>query len=453
MHPAHFLRPKILYRGDNLEILQQMPSESVDLIYLDPPFFSNRNYEVIWGDEAEIRSFMDRWEGGIEHYTSWMRPRIEEMHRILTLTGSFYLHCDWHASHYLKCMIDEIFESRNFQNEIVWYYRGGGVSPRRWGRRHDVLLFYTKGGEWTFNVDPVRMEYSPESQERLRYTARSFRKTKGGEERVYDSYRPNPGGKHPDDVWSIQPLMPSNRKRLGYPTQKPEDLLKQVILASSNEGDLVLDPFCGCGTTLAVAEQHKRNWVGIDISPTAIEICEDQLKILGAHPEKVGMPESIADLAKMSGYEFQRWTLSLMRATPSPRLSGDKGIDGKMLVTNDPIQVKQKQAGRPDVDSFETAIERAGHDRGWLVAFGFSREAREEVARVKRARGMDIILFNAAELLKAAPTDRIVQETRKRGQQLILDDFVPRAPKSRPKVEDLVASEMRSRAARGSAES
>lgn len=158
MEPAaHFLRPKVLYRGDNLEILQQMPPESVDLIYLDPPFFSNRNYEVIWGDEAEIRSFMDRWEGGIEHYTSWMRPRIEQMHRVLTTTGSFYLHCDWHASHYLKCLVDEIFEYRNFQNEIVWYYRGGGVSPRRWGRRHDVLLFYTKSDKWTFNVDPVRM--------------------------------------------------------------------------------------------------------------------------------------------------------------------------------------------------------------------------------------------------------------------------------------------------------
>ncbi|HEY0279993.1 MAG TPA: DNA methyltransferase [Solirubrobacterales bacterium] len=448
MHAAHFLQPKVLYRGDNLEILKQMPSESVDLIYLDPPFFSNRNYEVIWGDEAEIRSFMDRWEGGIEHYTGWMRPRLEQMHRLLTPTGSLYLHCDWHASHYLKCLADDIFEARNFQNEIVWYYRGGGVSPRRWGRRHDTLLFYSKGGKWTFNVDPVRMEYSPESQERLKYTARAFRKTKGGEERVYDSYRPNPGGKHPDDVWSIQPLMPSNRKRLGYPTQKPPDLLKQVILASSNQGDVVLDPFCGCGTTLTVAEQNKRNWVGIDISPTAIEICEDQLELLGAEPAKVGMPESLEDLAAMSGFEFQRWALSLMRAIPSPRLSGDKGIDGKMLVTQDPIQVKQKQAGRPDVDNFETAIERAGHSRGWLVAFGFSREAREEVARVKRARGLDIVLFDARELLKAEPTERIVRETRRRGQQLSLEGFVPRAPKSRPKVDDLVASELRARAVR-----
>jgi len=150
----------------------------VDLVYLDPPFFSNRNYEVIWGDEAEVRSFLDRWSGGIEVYIDWMRDRILELHRVLAPTGSLYLHCDWHASHYLKTMIDEVFGYRNFQNEIVWYYRGGGVSKFRWGRRHDVLLYYTKShkkGEWTFNVDPVRMEYSPESQERLKYKARSFR--------------------------------------------------------------------------------------------------------------------------------------------------------------------------------------------------------------------------------------------------------------------------------------
>lgn len=452
VNARHFQQPKVLYRGDNLDLLKQMPPESIDLIYLDPPFFSNRNYEVIWGDEAEIRSFMDRWEGGIEHYISWMRPRVEHMHRVLTDTGSFYLHCDWHASHYLKCLVDEVFEYRNFQNEVVWYYRGGGISPRRWGRRHDVLLFYTKTDKWTFNVDPVRMEYSPESQERLKYKARSFRKTKEGKERVYDSYRPNPGGKHPDDVWSIQPLMPSNRKRLGYPTQKPPDLLKQVILASSNEGDAILDPFCGCGTTLAVAEEHKRNWVGIDISPTAIDICESQLTLLGAEPIKLGMPESIDDLALMSGFEFQKWALNLMRAIPSPSLSNDKGIDGRMRITNDPIQVKQKQAGRPDVDNFQTAIERAGHTRGWLVAFGFSSKAIEEIARVKRVRGMDIIPFDAKELLKATPVEKIVREARKRGQQMSFDEFVVRAPKTRPKVDDLVASELRSRVLREEAE-
>lgn len=442
--PVHFLRPKILYRGDNLAILRDMPSDSVDLIYLDPPFFSNRNYEVIWGDEAEVRSFIDRWEGGVEAYTEWMQERVEQMHRVLAPTGSLYLHCDWHASHYLKVMCDTVFGAKQFQNEIVWYYRGGGVSGKRWGRRHDVLLFYTKGNKWTFNVDPVRMEYSPESQERLKYTARAFRKDKKGGERVYDSYRPNPLGKHPDDVWSIQPLMPSNRKRLGYPTQKPETLLRQVILASSNEGDLVLDPFCGCGTTLTAAEAHKRNWIGIDISPTAIDICDRRLQQTGAEAIKVGMPSTIADLEAMSPYEFQIWVCHQIGATPSPKMSGDKGIDGRMIVSNDPVQVKQTKVGRPDIDSFQTAIRRAGHDRGVIVGYGFSKEAREQIAHAKRREGITVDFFRATEVLAKAPTDRIVQRAPE-NEQLSLEVFVPRAPKEKPAADELVVSELRAR--------
>ena len=134
-----------LYCGDNLDILRKyIKDESIDLIYIDPPFFSNRHYEVVWGDEAEVRSFEDRWEGGINVYIEWMRPRIEELYRVLKPTGSFYLHCDWHASHYLKVMLDEVFELRNFQNEIVWSYRTGGISSKRWGRKHDVILFYSR---------------------------------------------------------------------------------------------------------------------------------------------------------------------------------------------------------------------------------------------------------------------------------------------------------------------
>jgi DNA modification methylase len=445
---AAFLRPKHLYRGDNLEILRQMPSESVDLIYLDPPFFSNRTYEVIWGDEAEVRSFIDRWEGGVEVYTAWMRQRVEQLARVLVDGGSFYLHCDWHASHYLKVMCDEVFRDvgGKFQNEVVWYYRGGGVSKKRWGRRHDVLLFYTKGDKWTFNVDPVRMEYSPESQERLKYTARSFRKDKkSGVERVYDSYRPNPKGKHPDDVWSIQPLMPSNRKRLGYPTQKPEALLRNVVLASSNEGELVLDPFCGCGTTLTVAEAYKRNWIGIDISPTAIDICDRRLRMSGATPAIRGMPRELADLQAMSPYEFQKWVCHQLSATPNPRLSGDRGIDGRMIVSHDPVQVKQSKVGRPQIENFEVAIERGGHDRGIFVGYSFSKDAREEIARAKRARGIEIIVIRAEDLLKEAPTDRIVQELRPEEQLSLEAYLVPRAPKEQPKADDLVVSELRTR--------
>lgn len=439
------LKPGIIYRGDNERILKEIPDESVDLIYLDPPFFSNRSYEVIWGDESEVRSFLDRWAGGIEVYIDWMRERMLSLHRILSPTGSLYLHCDWHASHYLKVMVDELFGGRKyFQNEIVWYYRGGGVSKYRWGRRHDVLLYYTKSakkGDWTFNVDPVRMEYSPESQARLKYKARSFRGN-----RVYDNYRPNPLGKHPDDVWSIQPLMPSNRKKLGYPTQKPEDLLKNVILASSNEGDLVLDPFCGCGTTLSVAHQTKREWVGIDISPRAIDVCEDRLHALGAHVETKGMPSTVEELQQphMGWLEFQNWVCHQLHATVSVRKSGDFGIDGRMILTHDPVQVKQTQVGRPDVDKFETAMERAGSDRGVMVGIGFSKEAREEVARARRRKGIEIIFCEAESLLKSEQRQHIVQQLQPGDAQLTIDQVLAAmVPKEQPSVEEVVASELR----------
>lgn len=234
MNPIGFLETGVLVCGDNMERLAEFPDECIDLVYLDPPFFSNRQYEVIWGDEAEVRSFEDRWQGGMHHYIEWMRDRLFPLRRVLKATGSLYLHCDWHAAHYLKQMLDEVFGANfhgnagGFQNEIVWYYRGGGVSPRRWGRRHDSIFFYTKGKSWTFNVDPVRTEYSESVMGSL--PSRYDKSYRG--ERVYSGYRPNPLGKHPDDVWPIQPLMPSDKKeRLGYPTQKPEVLLERIILA------------------------------------------------------------------------------------------------------------------------------------------------------------------------------------------------------------------------------
>lgn len=286
----------------------------------------------------------------------------------------------------------------HFQNEIVWYYRGGGVSQKRFGRRHDTIFFYTKGREWTFNVDPVRTAYSESVLESLpsRYD-KSYRGDK-----VYSGYRPNPKGKHPDDVWPIQPLMPSDkRERLGYPTQKPEVLLEIIIQASSNPGDVILDPFSGCGTALVVAHRFKRQWIGIDISPTACNLMRRRLERVGALQVKlVGMPTSIKDLKALKPFEFQNWIVDRINGIQSNRKSGDMGIDGWTFLAHDPVQIKQSESvGRNVIDNFETAVRRDNKKRGFVVAFSFTRGAHEEAARVKH-QGLEIHLVSVDDLLQ-----------------------------------------------------
>jgi DNA modification methylase len=264
------LQTNVIHCGDNLEIMRNMPDESVNLIYLDPPFFTNRHYEVIWGDDNETRSFDDRWEGGIEHYIGWMKERLVEMHRILAKDGSIYLHCDHHASHYLKIELDKIFGMKNFQNEIVWSYKSGGVPKKFFARKHDTILFYSKNSnKKVFNVqhddrNPDELVEYPNIDERGHYQwwARPGSKS-GGEEgkKIYFEE-----GTIMRDVWEIPIINQMSKERLGYPTQKPESLLERILKASSNEGDIVFDPFAGCATTMAVAQKLGRRYIGIDIS-------------------------------------------------------------------------------------------------------------------------------------------------------------------------------------------
>ena len=201
-----------------------------------------------------------------------MAVRLLEMRRILKPTGSIYLHCDPTMSHYLKLVMDAIFGRKAFKNEIVWCYRGGGVPKSDFARKHDIILRYCSG-EPLFNVDAVRVPYSQDSADRLEYKARSFRKNK-----TYDNYEPNEKGKHPEDWWVMQPLMPSSKERTKYPTQKPLKLIYRIVASSSNEGDVVLDPFCGCATTCVAAHSLLREWVGIDISPKAAELVNRRLE-------------------------------------------------------------------------------------------------------------------------------------------------------------------------------
>lgn len=447
----------VVYCEDNVQALRRLSDESVDLIYLDPPFFSSRVYEVIWGDEAELRSFEDRWDGGIMNYVGWMKDRILPLHRVLKPNGTLYVHCDPHASHYLKVMLDDIFGITHFRNEIVWQRTGSkGLASSRLPNNHDTILSYSKGMSPTWNGDTMfkpydlsdldaktLSKYSLRDPDGRRYhldnltnpnherpnltyeflgVTRVWRWTRERMEQAYADGRvvqTAPGrvprvkryldeqrGKPLGDTWTdIHPLNSQARERLGYPTQKPEALLRRIIEASSNPGDVVLDPFCGCGTTISAAEQTSRRWIGIDVSLTAIEIINKRFaRIAGAaRPRIIGLPEDPDSLYKLRPFEFQNWVIRRFFGTHSPRKSNDLGIDGYSYLVNNPIQVKRSyDVGRNVVDNFETAMRRGRHDTGYIVGFSFTRNAKEEVARARMRDGLDIRLITVQQLLDEA---------------------------------------------------
>jgi len=378
-----------IYCGNNLDILKQFPDESVDLIYADPPFFSGRNYEVIWGDNAEIRQFDDRFKGKIDWYMEWMAVRLQQCCRVLRTTGTMYLHCDWHANSHLRIEMDRIFGVNNLQNEIIWHYNSGSRSKSDFGRRHDTILRYTKSQTYTFNVDAVREPYSKNI---------NIPKCK---EQYY-----NPLGKVMDDVWNM-PIIAQNDKteRIGYPTQKPEALLMRIIESSSNKDDIVLDPFCGCGTAIAVAHQLQRKWIGIDVSPTACRVMQKRLSERGYTQAKIiGLPTTIDELKALEPFEFQNWIVNKIGGVHNNKKTGDGGVDGWTLeVLNNlrlPIQVKQSEnIGRNVIDNFETAIRRVKKDKGIIYALSFGKGAYEETARARTEDGVDIQLVKVSTLL------------------------------------------------------
>lgn len=398
-----------LYYGDNLDILRRyIPGESVDLIYLDPPFNSNATYNVLFAEQngsraaAQIKAFEDTWrwdqaaaetyqevvesggqvaqallgfrtflgDSNMLAYLAMMAPRLVELRRVLKSTGSIYLHCDPTASHYLKLLMDAVFGASSFQNEIVWHYQTGGASKRRFSRKHDILFFYTKGEEWLYYGDRIAIPRTPKSLQRAR-------NPKGARIQADDIT------KNPNDVFFIQQMNPMAKERLGYPTQKPEALLERIILASSDEGDLILDPFCGCGTTIAVSQRLNRNWIGIDITHLAITLIKHRLRdAFGdqAVYQVIGEPVSLPDakvLAESDPYQFQWWALGLVGARPIEQKKGsDKGIDGRIYFHDEPKKGKTKQvvlsvkAGRTGVSHIRDlrgVIEREKSEIGVLI--------------------------------------------------------------------------------------
>jgi site-specific DNA-methyltransferase (adenine-specific) len=291
-----------LYTNDNLFILNGMNSNLVDLIYLDPPFNSKRIYSAPIGSKAAGASFKDMWTwqdvdeayldtlavkyplltkfiattGGLHSkammaYLTYMSQRIIEMHRVLKDTGSIYLHCDPTASHYLKILLDEIFGKNNFVAEIIWYYAWGGRTFKRWNRKHDVIFHYSKTNNFIFNVNDVLDErvLKESSKKRLEYSGAMIMKNA--------DTKADPNLIPPSDVWYIARINAMAKERTGYPTQKPLALLHRIIKASSNENDIILDPFCGCATTCVAAQQLGRKWIGIDIEKQAVNVLVERL--------------------------------------------------------------------------------------------------------------------------------------------------------------------------------
>ncbi len=374
---------RTIFFGDNLEILREkFPNVGgyFDLVYLDPPFNSNRNYNQFFEKgksidcNAQSHAFEDTWTWNAESevvfdyltssskvdikihdlmngmmkiigkndmmaYLTMMTIRLIELHRVLKDTGSIYLHCDPHASHYLKLVMDQVFGYNNFRNEIVWSYQTGGASKERYARKHDIILFYTRSDKWTFNYLEIKEMRTEKSLERAK-------NPKGARFSADNTM------KNPTDIFNIQALNPMAKERLGYPTQKPEALLERIILASSNPGDIVLDPFCGCGTTVTVAEKLGRNWVGIDITTLAIQVIKERLADqfttkfdnLNVKVRIDGLPKdmhgaiTLAEKCEHDGrFNFQYWVLGLLGAIPTKGKSKDnkkgkdEGIDGIII--------------------------------------------------------------------------------------------------------------------------
>lgn len=368
-----------LYFGDNLEIMRDhIADETIDLIYLDPPFNSSATYNVLFEEKngtksgAQITAFEDTWHWGKEPeqayheivthgpkklsdlvqalrsflgsndmmaYLTMMAPRLAEMYRILKTTGSIYLHCDPTASHYIKLILDAIFGYKNFVNELIWHYATGGASKRHFSRKHDIIFFYSKTDDYKFYPERIKVPRTEKALERAR-------NPKGARIEAEDKL------KLPEDVLNIQALNPMAVERLGYPTQKPEKLLECLIKASSDEGDVVLDPFCGCGTSIAVAERFNRKWIGIDITHIAITLMKNRLedtfgKELSIY-SVIGDPKDLNSakaLAEENRYQFEWWALGKVGARPAQdkKKGSDKGIDGYIYFFDDASETKAKK--------------------------------------------------------------------------------------------------------------
>jgi site-specific DNA-methyltransferase (adenine-specific) len=522
-----------LYYGDNYEVLQRyVKDESVDLIYLDPPFNSRQDYNVLFAEKdgtqssSQIHAFEDTWEWNIDAarsyqhiveniggrvadtmrafktflfntdmmaYLAMMAPRLIELRRVLKETGSIYLHCDPTASHYLKILMDAVFGPQFFRNEIVWERTTGRKAGRQYGRVHDVILFFSRGETTVWNpptvpqneetvrghdllrdegglyrlsdlsgagqgparvfdgklIDPPagrHWQFDQEGIERLRAEGRiAF--SKNGTPRL-KTYLKDLTGVAVRDIWTdIRPLNSSAAERLGYDTQKPEALLERIIQASSNEGDVVLDPFCGCGTTVQVAQRLNRRWIGIDITHLAIGLIKKRLSDafgpeIKSTYEVIGEPTDYAGAAALAAddkYQFQWWALGQVGARPAEQKKGaDRGIDGRLYFHDDKsgeskqiiFSVKAGGVSAPQVRDLRGVIEREKAEIGVFITFEEpTRPMKHEAAEAGLYTSSDRTTYPRIQILTI---QQILDGKQPDYPRHRTDATFKKAPRSRP---------------------
>ena len=430
------MEPNRLIWGDNLHIMRTLPSESVDLIYIDPPFFSNRVYNVIWGDEHEERSFSDIWEGGLDGYLIWLNARLYEMKRLLRPTGSIYVHCDWHASHYIKVEMDKLFGYENFRNEVVWSYRRWSVRSKKLPSTHDGLLLYGKTQDVTWNpieipnTNPNPSQYVSAKDSSGKTVVKRDEQGRAIKRKVRETI---PVG----DVWDMPIISPNGKERIGYPTQKPEALIERIIEASSKEGDVVLDAFAGGGTAAAVAQRLGRRWITVDQSRVAVAVTAERLKNasvkreLGEAPipdftiEHWGVYEA-ERLSSLPDAQFRAFILDCYDARVP---SDDDGIHGyKGVQARVPVWVGGSSltsvVGAGEVNDFAQAIARLdryqgdeGLRDGIMLAWGFRPDARQAADEFRAREGVSLAFVRLQQVTIDSPAFRqhITGQSTERG--------------------------------------
>jgi site-specific DNA-methyltransferase (adenine-specific)/adenine-specific DNA-methyltransferase len=434
----------VIYCADNLAVMKTLPNESIDLIYIDPPFNTRSVQKAVeWDEEVQGLEYYDSYGKGIMSYVAFMKERLQQMHRLLKDSGSLFVHVDYRSVHYLKQALDEIFGqgknidqgSKHLINEIIWHYDTfHGRVKKYLPRKHDTILVYSKtktptfhrlfdtevedtidGKRWAkyiVNGNQILGKNMPIQDSRFVRYIKRFQKQKGHYPKDEDIVL-EINGQTIDDVWDIKAIDPKDKKeRIGYPTQKPIELLERIIKIASNEGDVIADFFCGCGTAISAAQKLKRRWIGVDASKKAAKVMrkrmerDHQIQIHESTLEKANLDAVFA----MDFKEFQVAMIHYIGGISNNPNGPDGGQDGVMADTGEPIAVNQWTTHSSEFSKFYRKLKK--HEQGTYIAYDFTSGVKEEVMRLKIQEGIECRLYTVGDIL-GIPSDEYKRKLKK----------------------------------------